>query len=82
MSATSLLVTDRPAFESRWRAALEQVGLSVEVVEPSQLSAALTPNRAVVLDAACSFFDEDELLAHAGLLRALGRPIMLLPCRC
>lgn len=75
MSATSLLVTDRPAIESRWRTALEQAGLSVEVVQPQQLGSALKPHRAVVLDAGCSFFDEDELLAHAGLFRALGRPV-------
>jgi DNA-binding XRE family transcriptional regulator len=75
MSATSLLVTDRPAFESRWRAALEQAGLSVDVVEPTRFAGALAHRRAVVLDASCPFFDEDELLAHAGLLRALGRPV-------
>lgn len=75
MSATSLLVSDRPAFESTWRAALEQVGLVVETASPSDLPARLSGQVVVVLDGASSYFDEDELLAHAGLVRALGKPV-------
>lgn len=72
MPATSLLVTDRPAFLDTWQAALQQVGLVFRAIEPDQLRDALHVQNIVVIDGGAEFFDEEELLAHAGLIRALG----------
>jgi DNA-binding XRE family transcriptional regulator len=71
MSKSVLLLTDRPAFEEAWRAALERVGLHAQPAKPDALSEAIREGGLVVIDGACDVFDEDELLAHAGLARAL-----------
>ena len=71
MSRSVLLLTDRPAFEEAWRPALERAGLHAQATNPDALSDAIREGSLVVLDGACEAFDEDELLAHAGLARAL-----------
>lgn len=71
MSKSVLLLTDRPAFEETWRSALERVGLHAQPTKPDALSEAIRESSLVVIDGACEVFDEDELLAHAGLARAL-----------
>jgi DNA-binding XRE family transcriptional regulator len=71
MSKPVLLLTDRPAFEQDWRRALERAGLKVQASLPESPSEVIDENSVVVVDASCAVFDEDELLAHAGLSRAL-----------
>ncbi|MDD9940732.1 MAG: helix-turn-helix transcriptional regulator [Myxococcales bacterium] len=75
MPATSLLVTDRPAFEEAWRPALLSAGLSPRTVHPEALGQVISSARAVVIDGACEYFDEDELLATAGLAKALSAAV-------
>jgi len=70
MSKSVLLLTDRPAFEEAWRSALERAGLHAQPVNPDA-SSEIREGSLLVLDAACTVYDEDELLAHAGLARAL-----------
>jgi DNA-binding XRE family transcriptional regulator len=74
MSKHVLLLTDRGAFEQRHRPALERAGLRVERVAPEGAASALREHVGVMLDAGCEAFDEDELLAHVGLARALRIP--------
>jgi len=74
MSNPVLLLTDRPAFEDDWRRALERVGLRAQALLPDPPAEAIQAGVAVVLDAGCGVFDEDELLAHVGLARALRVP--------
>jgi DNA-binding XRE family transcriptional regulator len=71
MSNPVLLLTDRPAFEDDWRRALERVGLRAQALLPDSPSDAIREGGVVVIDAGCEVFDEDELLAHVGLARAL-----------
>jgi DNA-binding XRE family transcriptional regulator len=70
MSKSVLLLTDRPAFEEAWRPALERSGLQVQTGAPDSRVDAFE-GKAVVIDAGSDLFDEDELLAHVGLARAL-----------
>jgi DNA-binding XRE family transcriptional regulator len=71
MSNSVLLLTDRPAFEQAWRSGLERSGLEAEALSPESLIDAIREGSAIVIDAGCEVFDEDELLAHVGLARAL-----------
>lgn len=71
MTTPVLLLTDRPAFEHAWRAAFGRRGLSVRAIAADALGAAIRKRGVLLLDAACEAFDEDELLAHVGLSRAL-----------
>lgn len=71
MSKPVLLLTDRPAFEQAWRPPLERSGLEAQVTAPESLTDVLRDDTAVVIDGGCELFDEDELLAHVGLARAL-----------
>ncbi|MFW6049879.1 MAG: helix-turn-helix domain-containing protein [Myxococcota bacterium] len=80
MPATVTLHTDRPEFEAMWRPALEQYGLVVRTVAPSSTPNGNGAGSIPVLDGGSASFDEDELLAMVGLLRALGgRPVVHLP---
>ena len=72
MSPTISLVTDRPTFESAWRDAFASSGVSLRVIHPNALSAEIGPGLVLLLDAASSTYDEDELLTAVGLTRALG----------
>lgn len=72
MPPPSLLVTDRPAFEQTWRSALSQVGFSPKLISPEVIGGAVNKGDVVVIDAGSELFDEDELLATAGLARAVG----------
>jgi DNA-binding XRE family transcriptional regulator len=74
MSKQAILLTDRAAFEQSWRGVLERAGLQVQAVSPDGAESALRENSAAVVDAGCELFDEDELLAHVGLARALRIP--------
>jgi DNA-binding XRE family transcriptional regulator len=74
MSKQAILLTDRAAFEQSWRGVLERAGLHVQVVAPDGAESALREGTAAVIDAGCELFDEDELLAHVGLARALRVP--------
>ncbi len=71
MSNPVFLLTDRPAFEEEWRRALERVGLRSQAMLSDSPSEAIREGNVVVIDAGCEVFDEDELLAHVGLARAL-----------
>ena len=71
MGSSVLLLTDRSHFEQKWRSALQGTGLRVETIETDRLSQSLGNGSAVVIDAGCDVFDEDELLASVGLARAL-----------
>ncbi|MGF1469437.1 MAG: helix-turn-helix transcriptional regulator [Sandaracinaceae bacterium] len=74
------LFSDRPAFAPQWTQALTSVGLRGEAVAPSRLAGSCERGRALILDAGASAFDEDELLAHVGLARALGAlPVVSVP---
>jgi DNA-binding XRE family transcriptional regulator len=74
MSKQAILLTDRAAFEQSWRGVLERAGLHALVVPPDGAETALREGGAAVVDAGCELFDEDELLAHVGLARALRIP--------
>jgi DNA-binding XRE family transcriptional regulator len=71
MSRSVLLLTDRAPFEQAWRAVLERSGLTVQKLPPEALADAVREGNVLVIDAGCEVFDEDELLAHVGLARAL-----------
>jgi DNA-binding XRE family transcriptional regulator len=71
MSKPVLLLTDRPAFQEDWRRLLERSGLSTQVAPPDSPTDHIHEGSVIVIDASCEAFDEDELLAHAGLSRAL-----------
>lgn len=80
MSASVTLFTDRTSFETAWRPVLESLGLSVATARPEQLPERLERDSALVVDAAAGVYDEDELLAHLGLARAIGAlPAVMLP---
>lgn len=71
MSKTALLLTDRTAFERKWRPPLERVGLQARAVAVDALADAAVPGGVVVIDGGAEALDEDELLASVGLARAL-----------
>jgi DNA-binding XRE family transcriptional regulator len=80
MTASVLLFTDRVSFEAAWRPVLESFGVGVATARPEALPARLQRDGALVVDAAAAAYDEDELLAHLGLARALGAvPAVALP---
>ena len=80
MTANVTLFTDRRDFEGTWRSALEQLGIGVTASPPDRLPDSLTPGSTIVVDASAAHYDEDELLAHLGLARALGAtPAVALP---
>ncbi len=80
MSASVTLFTDRPSFETAWRPILEGLGTTVAMARPEQLPERLERDAALVVDAAAGVYDEDELLAHLGLARALGAvPAVMMP---
>jgi DNA-binding XRE family transcriptional regulator len=70
MSKSVVVLTDRPSFEELWRPVLTRAGLSVQLTDPDELGVRLREGGLVVIDAGCEVFDEDELLAAAGLCRA------------
>ncbi len=77
---TVTLFTDRPTFEEQWSRALSAAGLEPRAALPELLPDALARGAAIVIDAGAEPYDEDELLAHVGLARALGaRPIVAVP---
>lgn len=80
MSRAVTLFTDRSEFEGTWRGLLERLGVGVTAVHPERLPEKVTPGASLVVDAGADAYDEDELLAHLGLARALGAfPAVALP---
>ncbi|MDQ3034600.1 MAG: helix-turn-helix domain-containing protein [Myxococcota bacterium] len=80
MSASVTLFTDRSSFESAWKPVLESLGVGVSTARPEHLPERLDRDTALVVDAAAGVYDEDELLAHLGLARAVGAmPAVMLP---
>jgi DNA-binding XRE family transcriptional regulator len=74
-----LLFTDRPELEAVLRAACSQVGLDLQASTPSHVADVAGEALASVFDGQAAAFDEDELLASVGLVRALGgQPAVLL----
>jgi DNA-binding XRE family transcriptional regulator len=67
-----VIVTDRPSFESAWSPLFTQAGAGVEVIHPELAATSLSHGRPVLIDGGSTAYDEDELLAHAALARALG----------
>ena len=77
---TVTLFTDRPLFEQQWVQALLAAGLEPRAVLPSTLPHSVDKGSALIIDAGSAPYDEDELLAHVGLARALGaHPIVSVP---
>ena len=75
LQASVRVFTDRPHLERALRPELERLGYALVAAPPSELPAALEPasaGTAIVIDAGAAAYDEDELLAHLGLCRALG----------
>lgn len=72
MSRAVTLFTDRSEFEGTWRALLEPHGVGVVAIAPDRLPEKVGPGASLVVDGAAEAYDEDELLAHLGLARALG----------
>lgn len=70
-----VIVTDRPAFESVWTPVCAQLGAGVEVLHPDVCATGLTHGKPVLIDAGATGYDEDELLSHASLARAMGIPV-------
>src|SRR5687768_6218473 len=80
MSASVTLFTDRSSFETTWKPVLENLGVFVTIAPPEHLPERLDGSTALVVDATSSAYDEDELLAHLGLARAMGAmPAVMLP---
>lgn len=80
MPASVMLFTDRSTFETAWKPVLESLGVGVSTARPEQLPERLDRDTALVVDAAAGVYDEDELLAHLGLARAVGAmPAVMLP---
>ncbi len=71
MPLSVLLVTDRPQFESTCALELSQLGVAATAVSPDAFWTAVGGSEAVLFDAGCDAFDEDELLTSVGLSRAL-----------
>jgi len=70
--AQVLLFTDRPEFEAELRAACAKVDLELQSHAPELVAELSAGAVGAVFDGAAAAFDEDELLASVGLLRALG----------
>jgi DNA-binding XRE family transcriptional regulator len=74
------LFTDRPSFEQQWGQALAAVGLTAVPSLPGALPQQIQKGLTVVLDAGSPAYDEEEVLAHVGLARALGaEPVVVVP---
>lgn len=77
---TVTLFTDRTLFEQQWGRALSAAGLDATTSRPELLPETVASGSALVIDAGSDGYDEDELLAHVGLARALGaRPVVSVP---
>jgi len=72
MTRPVTLLTDRPAFATRWQAALGALDLAAIVRGPDEIALAVTDGGAVVVDGGASAYDEDELLTAVGFVRAAG----------
>jgi DNA-binding XRE family transcriptional regulator len=80
MSRAVTLFTDRSEFEGTWRGLLERHGVGVIAAHPERLPEKVAPGATLVVDGGAGAYDEDELLAHLGLARALGAfPAVWLP---
>lgn len=66
------LISDRQEVAHLWRGALERQGLPLRVCAPDALGAVAARHEGFILDAGTNEYDEDEVLAAAGFLSALG----------
>lgn len=74
------LFTDRTLFAQQWSQALKSAGLEPMAARPDELPTNVAKGASIVIDAGATSYDEDELLAHVGLARALGAtPIVSVP---
>lgn len=74
------LFTDRSLFAQQWSQVLGGFGLDAATALPSELPRQVERGAAIVIDAGAEPYDDDELLAHVGLARALGaQPIVSIP---
>lgn len=74
------LFTDRSLFAQQWSQALGGFGLDSSTALPAQLPRSVERGAAIVIDAGADPYDDDELLAHVGLARALGAlPVVSVP---
>lgn len=67
-----LLFTDRSELESKLHELCTQAALEVQASSPTAVAELAGEGLAAVFDASAALFDEDELLASVGLVRALG----------
>ena len=70
-----VIVTDRTSFESAWTPLFTQAGVGVELLHPERCAGSMTHGRPLLIDGGSAAYDEDELLAHAALARALSIPV-------
>lgn len=68
----ALIVTDRTSFERAWTPLFSEAGLVVDVLVPERFPATVARGRVALIDGGSQAYDEDELLAHVTLARALG----------
>lgn len=74
------LFTDRALFAQSWSQALSTAGLAPTAAAPKELPSRVEKGAPAVIDAGSLAYDEDELLAHVGLARAVGAtPIVSVP---
>jgi DNA-binding XRE family transcriptional regulator len=66
------LVSDSIGFAQSWEDALELAGLEVRTAPPASLPHLVEKGALLVIDGDAEAYDDDELLAHVGLARALG----------
>jgi len=67
-----VIVTDRTSFESAWTPLFTQAGVGVEIIHPERCAGSMTHGRPLLIDGGSTAYDEDELLAHVALARALS----------
>ncbi|MCA9528838.1 MAG: helix-turn-helix transcriptional regulator [Myxococcales bacterium] len=80
MTQTVTLLTDRPAFPLHWAEALERERLRWVARATAELALVAAQAAAVVVDAGSPCFDDDELVAALGFIRAAGGfPVVHLP---
>lgn len=78
MSSTVLLVTDQQTVEKNCREIIQGFGFDIQTVDIESLSTLVSQKTLVLIDAGSEIFDEDELLAIVGFLRALQVSIAVL----
>lgn len=74
------LFTERSLFAQQWSQVLRSAGLTPVAAAPAELPQSIARGTALVIDAGSEAYDEDELLSHVGLARAIGAfPVVAVP---